>query len=268
MFRVHAEVVVADGSRPSQFALVLHGIFGAGKNWLSFLRRLAAKRPDWGFVLPDLRGHGQSLGAPAPHDLRAAARDLSALASELRVGPIRAVIGHSFGGKVALAYGAEQDVDQVWLLDSSPGASVETASSPTMRVLTMLEGMPACFAYRGDFTREVERQGFAPEIGAWLAMSLCRCDDGFALGLDLPAIRDLLNAYFEEDSWAELDKSDRTTHVVVADKSSVWQPGDHARLDRLRAMNPRVELHRLANAGHWLHVDEPDALRQLMSDRL
>jgi esterase len=263
---IHHERV--SGPAAERTAFVLHGIFGAGKNWLFFMRRLAAARADWGFVLPDLRGHGQSQGAPAPHDLRAAAGDLVALEAQLAGPPMAAVIGHSFGGKVALAYAAERPVGQVWLLDSNPGTRADAEASPTSNVLRTLEALPARFAARGDFIRALEQRSIDSATAAWLAMSLVRTDDGFTLGLDLAAIRSMLADYFARDFWPELERTDRETHLVAAERSFVWEPADWKRLADLAAHNPHFHLHRIPEAGHWVHVDAPDALAALFATAL
>jgi esterase len=101
-FVPHSTPVTAPGATPSRWMLVLHGILGSGANWRSFARRLTAADPSLGLVLVDLRMHGQSQGAPSPHTLEATARDLFRLQEALAL-PVSGVIGHSFGGKVALA---------------------------------------------------------------------------------------------------------------------------------------------------------------------
>ncbi|HSM35677.1 MAG TPA: hypothetical protein VK837_04695, partial [Longimicrobiales bacterium] len=55
--RLAHERVVADGATPGAWLYVLHGIYGAGRNWGSVARALVERRPDWGAVLVDLRGH-------------------------------------------------------------------------------------------------------------------------------------------------------------------------------------------------------------------
>ena len=103
-FVPHALVVPAD--RPQgRLALVLHGILGSHKNWRMFARGLAERLPGWRFALVDLRNHGASAGAPGPHTLSACADDLERLAEQLGAAP-EVVIGHSFGGKVALEVAA------------------------------------------------------------------------------------------------------------------------------------------------------------------
>ena len=105
----HAEVT-APGVDPSRWMLVLHGILGSGGNFRSFARRLAAACPAWGFVLVDLRMHGQSQGAPPPHTLAAAADDLARLGEHLALPIAGAVVramrkpagGEGSGGLEAL----------------------------------------------------------------------------------------------------------------------------------------------------------------------
>ena len=47
--------VTAAGATPERWLLVLHGIYGSGRNWGSIARRLVDARPEWGVLLVDLR---------------------------------------------------------------------------------------------------------------------------------------------------------------------------------------------------------------------
>ena len=62
--------------------------------------RKKTEKNDWRAVLVDLRMHGASQDFSPPHTLAACVADLRAL--ENSIGPFHGVIGHSFGGKVAL----------------------------------------------------------------------------------------------------------------------------------------------------------------------
>src|SRR5690606_12121789 len=111
---------VATG-QPSRWLYVLHGIYGAGRNWASVARRVTRERTDWGAVPGALRQQGESQEFPPPHAVVAAAEDLVRLARGTGDDP-GAVLGHSFGGKVALALArrAVPTLRQVWVVDSSP----------------------------------------------------------------------------------------------------------------------------------------------------
>lgn len=266
---LHAEVVRAPGGTPKRWAFVLHGIFGGGKNWLSFTRKLAASRPEWGFVLPDLRGHGRSSGALAPHSLEEVAHDLRRLEERLQLGRIGAAIGHSFGGKVALVLGAVSNLEQLWILDSNPGARREHRSLETISVLEVLESLSGRWRTRAEFIRELEERDISASIAAWLAMSLLPDASGtYGLTLELPVIRALLDDYFRADLWSELARPRDATHLVVAGRSFLWTPDDLARVDSLAQATRSLRVHSFPEAGHWVHVDAHAELLALLTAEL
>jgi pimeloyl-ACP methyl ester carboxylesterase len=265
-FVPHHALVTAPGATPSRWMLVLHGILGSGTNFRSFARRLAAACPDWGFVLVDLRLHGQSLDATPPHTLASAAADLLRLEGRLGL-PVAGVMGHSFGGKVALAYtkARGRPLEQAWVLDASPGTRHDRAGE-TERVLAMLREVPAVLPSRERFLEIVAAHGFSQGIGEWLAMNVRRADDGFRFRLDLDAIAALLADYFAVDLWPVIERAEgiERLHVVVAERSDALDAGDRARLSAIGERDARVHMHLVRGAGHWVHVDAPDALFELV----
>ena len=267
----HARIT-APGIEPSRWMLVLHGILGTGANFRTFARRLASACPGWGFVLVDLRMHGRSLGAPPPHTIEAAADDLVRLGAELAL-PIAGVMGHSFGGKVALAYAlsAPRELEQVWVLDASPGARRDRGTTTTAAaVLRTLRALPARLPSRERFLEIVVAEGHPLAIAEWLAMNVEPTHGGFRLRLDLDAIQALLESYCSVDLWSVLERPERARafHVVVAGRSDTLDEADRMRLTAIAAREPRVHAHLIEGAGHWVHVDAPDALFELVRPTL
>jgi pimeloyl-ACP methyl ester carboxylesterase len=86
----------ADPGRPA--VLVVHGWQSRGANHVDFAERCAER--DWGVVVPDLRGHGDSGGAVGPQMVD----DLLAVMATLREWghPRIAVRGSSMGGLLGL----------------------------------------------------------------------------------------------------------------------------------------------------------------------
>lgn len=258
----YTTVSAPGGAAPRAYALVLHGILGSGANWRTVARRLAEARPEWGFALVDLREHGRSRGAPEPHTVARAGEDLVGVARALAEdAPVRAAIGHSFGGKVALAFRAAGAAPllQTWVADASPGArSEEEAShSDVARVLDLLQALPARFPDREAFVREVTARGFSRMLGSWLAMNLEPSGGGVRLALDLGAIRALLADFYRWDAWPELAREDApgALHFVLADRSEAVSAADRDRLRELAVARPEgIGIHHL-DAGHWLHVE-------------
>ena len=111
-------------------ALLLHGILGSRKNWSTIGRRLAQAHPDWSFIAVDLRGHGDSHDVEPFHTVDACARDVIDLVMELEL-DVEMVIGHSFGGKIALEVARQglPGLKQVACLDSSPSLMTPDTTS-------------------------------------------------------------------------------------------------------------------------------------------
>ncbi|HVK67234.1 MAG TPA: alpha/beta hydrolase [Polyangium sp.] len=268
----HHALVTAPGASPSRCMLVLHGIFGSGGNFRTFTRALATACPDWTFVLVDLRAHGLSTSLPPPHTLAAAADDLARLSAALPL-DVRGVMGHSFGGKVALAYADRRrgELDQLWVLDSTPSARPSGMDRVgAAKILAMLESFPAELPSRDRFLELVTSHGVARAEADWLAMNVRREGDAFRFRLDLAAIRDLLADYFAQDLWPVVERPDgrRHTGFVIGGRSDTVSADDRARVASLAAKDPTLSVHVLPNAGHWVHVDDPEGLLRILGAAL
>lgn len=267
---LHVSLTTAKDASPQRWMLFLHGIFGSGGNFRSVAKALCDARPSWGVALVDLRGHGLSLQAPAPNTIVAAAKDV--LAVEAKVpGAVRAIAGHSFGGKVALAYldqRAAEPLDHAWVLDSTPSAKPQNQSAEdSIRILKMLEAMPRIFPTRTAFVEQVVADGHSARIADWLAMNVRREGQAFELRNDLGVIRALLTDYFVTDAWSTIEerRGAKQIHMVVGGRSTLVTSADRARLGALTKSVRGVFLHVLEDAGHWLHADDPEGVVALLS---
>jgi len=268
----HALVTATSGAAPDRWMLVLHGILGSGANWRTFARRMAEARPGWGFILVDLRAHGQSQDPPAPHTLAAAAEDLVRLGDQLRLN-IRGVMGHSFGGKVALAYLARRpgQVERAFVLDSDPSARPEgQRDQSSRRVLDVLMALPQPLASREAFFAHAQDHGLSRAITDWLAMNVRREGDVFRLRLDLAVLSTLLDDYFSADLWPVLEdpQSSAQLRVVLGGRSTTVPADVRARLEALTERAPWLSVRVLEQAGHWVHVDDPDGLFAAVTELL
>lgn len=247
--------------------LVLHGIYGSGRNWRSVAQRLTAERPDWGVALVDMRCHGQSSGFSPPHSLESCAGDVLDLEERLGL-RADAVLGHSYGGKVALLRARMGRVGprQLWLVDASPGAG--RPGGTAWRMLDVLR-RTGPFSSRRDARAAVEAEDFRPAVAAWMALNAT--PDGaerWTWRLDPSEMEALLRDYFRTDAWnvVENPPADTEVHVVVATRSSVFDAEATARLQRAAAVG-RVRCHKIAG-GHWLNADNPQAVSELLAGKL
>ena len=272
--KLHHEVHAAPGATPTKAVLFLHGILGTGANLRSHARRFVQSRPEYQAVLIDLRAHGDSQGVEGADTVESCAADLEQTAQSLGV-PVRAVVGHSFGGKVALSYARQAaGLEAVMTLDSAPGTRVDArGSESTLQVITMLDGMARDWPSRDAFIAAVEAHGVARSLGQWLAMNLEPRQGGFVFKLSMPRIHALIGDYLAVDLWPVVEGAARTrrgprVHLVVGTKSTVYSPEELARARTLEAQSAGHVTVDLLNAGHWVHVEDPQGLSEVLSRRL
>ena len=261
---------------PTRWLLFLHGILGSGPNWRTFAKQIVAARPEWGAVLVDLRLHGESQqGFSPPHTLAAAAADVQELIMTLeleaasRGGSVRGVLGHSFGGKVALELARQRNgnLDQLFIIDSTPSARPDgRGSESTRHIVELLTHLPDEFPDRAAFTAWIEAQGVSRPTAMWLAMNVRPLPQTtrFVFRVDITGIRELLGDYFRVDLWGLLEhppaEAPMQTHLIVGGRSGVVDQADREHARRC----PKTTLDVIEEADHWVHVDAPDALRALV----
>ncbi len=264
---VQLESDTIDAPGAEQVAVFLHGILGSGQNLRTLARRFVTARPGWSAWLVDLRGHGSSPKRSPEPSLAAAARDVLDLTRSSAL-PIGAIIGHSFGGKVALEMVRQGLVpDHVVVLDSIPGPRLDArGSESTLEVIEMLERLPETFASREEFVAAVVAAGQARPLAQWLAISLERAPSGYGFGPDLGEIRALLTSYFEADLWPVIESPPERSriHLVIGDRSPVWSAEDRARALALATERVTVDV---LPAGHWIHVEDPEGVLRVMLQR-
>jgi pimeloyl-ACP methyl ester carboxylesterase len=182
------------------------------------------------------------------------------------------VAGHSFGGKTALMFARlfPRRVRQYWILDSNPGAQPASEGSEVVRVIQAVRATTTPVADRAPVVAQLVGQGLSSGTANWLATNLQRGPQGLTWRFNLDAISELMGDYFRVDLWEVLESraSDSDFRVVVAEQSDRWAPDNRARLQQLTEKPGRPRLHLVPNAGHWLHVDNPAFLLELMSSNL
>ena len=102
-FTVHGSKVSYSESGSGPVAVLLHSSAGTRGQWRSLTEMLIGRRR---VLAPDLRGYGESDARPGEPDLADEAAIVGALAARAG-GPID-LVGHSYGGAVALRFALER----------------------------------------------------------------------------------------------------------------------------------------------------------------
>jgi esterase len=260
--------ITAPGRDPERWLLVLHGIYGKGRNWASVIRRVVEARPEWGALLIDLRMHGDSRGFRPPHTVEASAEDMHRLVEHLDLSAA-AVLGHSFGGKVALAYAREDPshLRQVWVMDSTP--AIKIPSGAAWRMIEIVRQLPAEFPSRAEAVAALQEHGYPQGLAQWMAMNLEPQDGVYRWSLDWSAMESLLVDFFRTELWEVVEDppSGLEVHFAKATQSDTLDDEAVARVDAAGRATGRVFLHHL-EGGHWINTDNPDAVVELLTAKL
>ncbi|CAN5459967.1 alpha/beta fold hydrolase [soil metagenome] len=260
--------VTAPEREPERWLLVLHGIFGKGRNWSSIARRVVEARPEWGALLVDLRLHGESRHFRPPHTVETSAEDLHRLVDHLEL-PAAGVLGHSFGGKVALAYARErpEGLAQLWVIDSTP--AIKVPSGAAWRMIETVRTLPEEFGSRAEAVEALQSHGYAKGLSQWMTMNLEVDDDVYRWTLNWNAMEALLEDFFRTELWEAVENppGEVELHFVKATASDTLDEEAVRRLEAAERENGRVFLHHL-EGGHWINTDNPDAVVELLTSTL
>jgi len=268
-------------------AVLLHGILGSRKNWGSFAKRLAQEFPMWQFLLVDLRCHGDStsIKKSGPHTVASTALDVLKLIMQLRLTP-RVLVGHSFGGKVALSM-VEQAAKplarpvRVWVLDATPGkvrAGGDGEDHPA-ELIEFLRRMPEQVSSKQEVVDALVKGQFSMDVARWVATNLRRTSplgqrpsSSFSWTFDLNGISEMYKSYEDTNLWRIVENVPRGVHInfLKAERSlHRWALEDLQRIYTAEELaadeGGGVEMHVLEDAGHWVHADNPDGLFRILS---
>ncbi|CAH0480515.1 unnamed protein product [Peronospora belbahrii] len=272
---------LTSGKKPTKTALVMHGILGNKLNWRTFSQNMTKTNPEWRFVCLDLRGHGDSPSFSRPHTLEACVDDIFKLTADLKL-ELAAVLGHSFGGKVALTYVQQcMKLDrslpsQVWLLDSLPGTGETDYASRDLTssietILPVVKKIPLPIASKAQLVKDLQSYGVALGEAQWLTTNLrmsSRSPELYEWKMDVDVVEQLFRSFLATDLWPVVETPPRTKgkdvelHFVHASKNNMWTP---ELLDRLDAQQEnKVYHHVLEKSGHWVHIDNPVGLMKII----
>lgn len=237
----------------------------------------------------DLRNHGRSAeieGLDPPHDIANAANDLANLVKAKGWDWPDVVIGHSMGGKVALHFAqscARADYGQsvalpkqLWVLDSVPGeVKTENSDGEVEKVLQTLQSLPSSIPSRKWLVNHMMELGFSKSLSEWISTNLKKSGERETWAFNLDGAVQMFNSYREMSYWPLLEHPPQGMEIAIvrAEKSDRWDPDVIQRLEGLAnrqgyGSEGKVSVHVLPNAGHWVHVDNPKGLLEIVAPRI
>lgn len=249
---LHSSLLGEHGS-PVAFC---HGLFGQGRNWTQIAKVLASEHR---VLLLDMPDHGRSPWTERFDYLDMAdsvARELEALA------PV-ALVGHSMGGKVAMALALRHPelVERLAVVDVSP--VTYPSGREFVGYIETMRGLDLGALERRDQADEALRDAVPdPTVRSFLLQNLRREGDGWQWQLNL----DLLGGSMSQlVGWPgeRLGEASYDGPVLwIGGAGSDYVDDEHAvEMDRRFPRNRRVMV---KGAGHWVHSEQPEVFLEVL----
>lgn len=263
----HRRAYVQAGSGP--VVLLLHGLGCDHTTWSPVFARLAEH---FTVIAPDLLGHGQSAKPRADYSVGGYANGMRDLLTVLGIDKVT-VVGHSFGGGVAMqfAYQFPERTERMMLV-SSGGLGPEV--TPAIRLITV----PGFHQLMGVLTLPGVRQVNKTALHALSKVPL-------RATRDLGEVADVIDTFKDPRSRAAIrhvvravvdthgqivSMADRAYLTEVMPVAVVWGRDDmvipvrHA--SNAAALAPKARIDVIPGTGHFPHKDDPEVFVRLLRD--
>ncbi|KAF8150952.1 mitochondrial protein [Crassisporium funariophilum] len=270
--------------------VILHGLFGSKRNWSSLCKALQRDMPHRPVYALDLRNHGSSPHA-TPMTYEAMASDVHRFIEDKQLKDV-ALLGHSMGGKVAMAFAlslrdskARADMlSHLIVADIAP--SIGSLSPEFIRYISAMQEIealaPGVIKTRTDADRKL--QPYEPDLSVrqFLLTNLKLPSHtrsashqpsphnkaSFIVPLNIlsRSIESLGSFPYEYNKNDDSVPTtwDGPTLVVKGTKSAYI---NHKNSPALRAFFPNMRMEEL-DTGHWVHAEKPTEFRKLVVDFL
>lgn len=232
--------------------IILHGFFASSRNWRQIAQKLSAR---FHIYVPDMRNHGAS----PQHSLM----DYPVMVADLRRFmddhdlKTANLLGHSMGGKVAmwLALTSPDRIDKLIVADIAPVSYKHNFD----KTILALKALPlADLSNRKQAETLLEMS--IPELGyrQFLLQNLILKDGKYCWRVDLDVFHRMA---------PNIAAFPNAEHLASFSGKALFLAGgdsDYVKLENISLLFPASALETIADAGHWLHVQQPDVFTALV----
>ena len=231
--------------------MLLHGLAGRANEWHSTAQWLMQQ----GHVVAlDQRGHGQSQKGPDDYSRDAYVQDVIAVIEQVQLAPV-VLIGQSMGGQNAFLVAARRPnlVRALIVAEARPSPDPSTPA----QVAKWLNSWPLPFPSLAD-----ARAFFGGDTlyaHTWLEV-LEEHSDGYWPQFRQEEMLRSIEDQGTQDYWAEWERITCPTLIVGGEKSFLPQE----QLQEMALRIPHGRYAQVAEAGHDLHLDQPERWRRIV----
>lgn len=242
---LNSRLQIAQSSQGSLPILLIHGLFGSLEN-LGVLGRQLNKQHT--ILQVDVRNHGRSPRSEMM-DYPAMANDMLETLDSHQIGEVL-VIGHSMGGKIAMALAgmAPERVKQLVVIDIAPVHYETRRHDPFFTALNAVSEQGVTVRHEAA---KIMRQFIDQEL---VIQFLLKSFNKGEWRFNVPS---LLNNYDTISGWTPQPEWPNPALFIRGANSSYL---DRRYLPEVVAQFPHSRAHVVANADHWVHAQRPIAV--------
>lgn len=250
--------IVETGEPTSPPLVILHGLLGSSRNWGGVAKALGAS---WRVLALDLPNHGASPWSETmdyPFMARAVAAAIEPLGRKV------VLLGHSMGGKAAMVLALTRPdlVERLIVVDIAPVAYTHTFAPfiRAMRAVRLSE-----VRNRADVSAALEPAVPDPAFRAFLVQNLESGAEGYRWRPNLAVLVAHMEDILGFPAIAPGTVFPGPTLFVAGERSDYLRPDHRETID---ALFPAARHAEIAQAGHWVHADAPEAFLAVVGDFL
>ncbi len=243
--------------------IILHGLYGSSDNWVSIAKSLSSS---FSVILPDQRNHGLSPHSDI-HTYDSMAGDIKELSDDLNLGMLF-LAGHSMGGKCAVSFALKWPERLYGLLIADIYPFSDEGKEPddytsNLEILHIINSIDLSeITSRAKVESLLSERAGSERIKGLIMKNLQRnSDNSFSWKLNAPS---LLKNF---GSITEGLRPDRQIGYPVTGFPVIFLKGEksgylkEADFIKILEIFPQAEFIEIPNAGHWVHTDNPEAVK-------
>jgi pimeloyl-ACP methyl ester carboxylesterase len=242
--------------------VILHGLYGCSDNWMYISRILSEK---YRVIAVDCRNHGNSPHSDT-HSYPEMVTDLAWLFHELEIEKAH-LLGHSMGGKTAIAFAADypENISSLAVVDIAPKNYLKTTSSGVQfemnkRLMDVLINLDlTLFSNRNEIERAFERVVPEKFIRGFILKNLKRTGSGYEWKINVPVLKQNLIHLFSDVDIADYeDRLPMANYPVLFIRGGLSDYIQEEDYPIIRKMYPQAIISTIEGATHFLHAEKPD----------
>lgn len=242
------------GNTDNSPLIILHGFFASSRNWRQIAEKLSAK---FHVHVLDMRNHGASPHHPVM-DYPAMAADLLRFIENRGLTAVN-LLGHSMGGKVAMWFALNHPctVDHLIVADIAP-VSYKHSFNSTMQAL---KALPLAEINNRKQAEELLASAI-PELSyrQFLLQNLLLKNGEYCWRIDLDIFYQMAPNIVAFPDTDHLEPFAGKSLVIAGADSN------YVKAEDVDVLFPGASISTIANAGHWLHVQQPDVFTELVEE--